>query len=101
MRGRDQAVDALCADKSEQQQEIQALHRVRQQLLKSRTALANQVRGLFAEHGLVVARGISHARRLLVDNLADPERNGLSDFFVEILIEMAVRSQNQAAVPAA
>ena len=44
--------------KSEQQQEIQTLHRVRQQLLKSRTALVNQVRGLFAEHGLVVARGI-------------------------------------------
>jgi transposase len=77
--------------KSEEQQEIQALHRVRQQLLKSRTALVNQVRGLFAEHGLVVARGISHARRLLVDNLTDPERNGLSDFFVETLIEMAER----------
>jgi hypothetical protein len=46
---------------------------------------------LFAEHGLVVARGISHVRRLLVDNLADPERNGLSDFFVETLIEMAER----------
>jgi transposase len=28
---------------------------------------------------------------LLVDNLADPERNGLSDFFVETLIEMAER----------
>ena len=36
--------------KSEAQHEVQALHRVREQLLKSRTALVNQVRGLLATH---------------------------------------------------
>jgi len=39
--------------KSEAQQEVQALHRLREQLLKSRTALVNQVRGLLAERGIV------------------------------------------------
>src|ERR1700687_5937417 len=47
--------------KSEAQHEVQALHRVREQLLKSRTALVNQVRGLLAEHGIVAPQGIARA----------------------------------------
>jgi transposase len=39
--------------KREGQHNIQALRRIRKQLLKSRTALVNQVRGLLAEHGIV------------------------------------------------
>jgi transposase len=49
--------------KSAAQHEVQALHRVREQLLKSRTALVNQARGLLAEHGIVAPQGI--ARRCL------------------------------------
>jgi transposase len=77
--------------KSEAQQDIQALHRVREQLLKSRTALVNQVRGLLGEHGIVAPRGISSLRRLLVKILADPERSGLSEFFGGTLVEIAER----------
>ncbi len=33
------------------------MHRVRQQLVKTRTALVNQVRGLLAEYGIVIAQG--------------------------------------------
>ena len=51
--------------KSAAQQDVQALHRVREQLLKSRTALVNQVRGLLGEHGIIATRGIAHLRRLL------------------------------------
>ena len=47
--------------KSEAQHEVQALHRVREQLLKCRTALVNQVRGLLAEHGVVAPHGIARA----------------------------------------
>ena len=50
--------------KSAAQQDVQALHRVREQLLKSRTALVNQVRGLLGEHGIVAPRGIACLRRL-------------------------------------
>src|ERR1700676_4660289 len=77
--------------KSEAQHEVQALHRVREQLLKSRTALVNQVRGLLAEHGIVAPQGIARARRLLLEILADPERHGLSGLFRETLQEMAER----------
>src|SRR5260370_9538170 len=52
--------------KSAAQQDLQALHRVREQLLKSRTPLVNQVRGLLAEHGIVATRGIARERRILV-----------------------------------
>src|ERR1700719_3910489 len=77
--------------KSEAQHEVQALHRVREQLLKSRTALVNQVRGLLAEHGIVAPQGIARARRLLLEILADPERHGLSGLFRETLQEIAER----------
>jgi transposase len=43
--------------KSAEQQALLALHRVRQGLVDSRTALVNQLRGLLAEFGVVVAAG--------------------------------------------
>jgi transposase len=77
--------------KSEAQHEVLALHRVREQLLKSRTALVNQVRGLLTEHGIVAPQGIARARRLLLEILADPQSHGLSGLFRETLQEMAER----------
>ena len=43
--------------KSAEQQALLALHRVRQGLIDSRTALVNQLRGLLGEFGVVVAAG--------------------------------------------
>ena len=43
--------------KSVQQQDLCAYHRVRELLVKQRTQLVNQARGLLAERGLVAARG--------------------------------------------
>jgi transposase len=73
--------------KSAAQQDLQALHRVREQLLKSRTALVNQVRGLLGEHGIIAPRGIAHLRRLLNEVLADPEGSGLSGLLSEALVD--------------
>ncbi len=42
--------------KSVEQQDIQAVHRVRSELLGQRTAKANQIRGLVAEYGLVAPK---------------------------------------------
>ena len=36
------------------QQDIQAVHRIRERLVKARTALTNQIRGLLAEYGVVI-----------------------------------------------
>jgi transposase len=77
--------------KSAAQQDLQALHRVREQLLKSRTALVNQVRGLLGEHGIVAPRGIAHLRRLLGELLAEPAGRGLSGLLGETLAEIAER----------
>jgi transposase len=41
-----------------EQQDLQGLHRIRQSVVKQRTALSNQIRGLLGEYGIVVAKGI-------------------------------------------
>jgi len=46
---------------------IQALHRIRQRLVRSRTKLVNQIRGILAEHGIVIARDIWRLRRALAE----------------------------------
>ena len=51
------------AVKSEEQQGILALHRMRQQLVKFRTAQINGLRGLLTEYGEVMPRGRAGMRR--------------------------------------
>ena len=46
--------------KSVEQQAVLAVHRARQGFVKARTAQANQIRGLLAEFGLVIPRGLWH-----------------------------------------
>jgi transposase len=49
--------------KSIEQQDIQSLHRVRSRLVSSRTGLANQIRGLLSEYGIVLPQRVSQLRR--------------------------------------
>jgi transposase len=46
--------------KNVEQQAVLALHRVRQGLVKARTAQGNQIRGLLAEFGIIIPQGISN-----------------------------------------
>jgi transposase len=75
------------AVKSVAQQDLQALHRVRQLRIKHRTALINQVRGLLAEYGLVVPKGPATLRKRIPELLEDAD-NGLSFGFRELLAEL-------------
>ena len=59
------------AIKSIEQQDRQALHRVRQRLIGQRTALINQIRGLLSEYGIVIARQPAALRRRLPEVLED------------------------------
>ena len=43
--------------KSEHQQEISCLHRIRERLIKTKTAVSNQIRGLLSEFGVVFPCG--------------------------------------------
>ncbi|MDF1528196.1 MAG: IS110 family transposase [Sedimenticola sp.] len=70
--------------KTIEQQDIQALHRMRAQRIKERTALCNQLRALVAEYGLVMNRGVASVRRTLPELLEDAE-NGLSELFRALL----------------
>jgi transposase len=62
--------------KTAEQQGLLSVHRARQGFVKARTAQANQIRGLLAEFGLVIPKGISHIAEHLPDILEDGE-NGL------------------------
>jgi len=66
------------------QQDVQAAHRIRSELMDQRKAKVNQIRGLTAEYGLVAPREILHLRRAIPLWLEDQE-NGLSPRFRRLL----------------
>jgi len=45
--------------KSIEQQDILSIHRIRERLVKNRTALANEIRGLLLEFGFTIPQGIN------------------------------------------
>jgi hypothetical protein len=63
--------------KSVEQQDIQLLHRVRSRLVSCRTQLANQVRGLLMEYGIILPRQIGQLRRGLPE-IREDESNALT-----------------------
>ncbi len=66
------------------QQDMLAVHRIRSELVRQRTAKANQIRGLLAEYGVIVPVGINALRRALPEIQEDVE-NGLSGLFRRLL----------------
>jgi transposase len=70
--------------KSEEQQTVLSLHRARSGFVKARTALANQIRGLLAEYGIVLAVGMRQVRVGIPALLEDGERN-LPPLFRQLL----------------
>jgi len=59
--------------KQPEQQDLQALHRVRERLIKARTALVNEIRGLLNEYGMVLPQGITKFRTLIVSKLQNEQ----------------------------
>jgi transposase len=70
--------------KTVSQQDIQAVHRIRQELMSHRTAKANQIRGLVTEYGLVAPLGLAALRSAIPCWLEDAE-NGLTVLFRSLL----------------
>ncbi len=70
--------------KTVDQQSILAVHRVRQGMVKARTAQGNQIRGLLAEFGLVVPLGISHLF-LKVPTILDLAQDTIPGVFRELI----------------
>ena len=76
------------AHKTVNQQDIQAAHRIREELVCQRTAKANQIRGLVSEYGIVAPVGIQKLRMHLPIWLEDAD-NGLSFEFRTLLSGLA------------
>jgi transposase len=70
--------------KTVEQQEIQAVHRIRSELVGQRTSKGNQIRGLVAEYGLVAPQQMTQLRTAIPDWLEDAE-NGLRLRFRRLL----------------
>jgi transposase len=77
--------------KSVAQQDLQALHRVRERLMKARTALINETRGLLSEYGIIVPQGAATFRQHVLEKLAteDAKLTPLSlELFRQLLEEL-------------
>ena len=72
------------AVKSIEQQDIQATHRIRAELMTQRTAKANQIRGLVAEYGLVAPLSL-RALRAAIPCWLEDAKNGLTGHFRKLL----------------
>ena len=70
--------------KTPESQALLALHRGRQGFVKARTAQVNQIRGLLAEFGIVIAKGIGHVTKRLPEILEDSE-NGLPGLMRQLI----------------
>lgn len=73
--------------KSVVQQDTQAALRIREERVKQRTALVNQIRGLLAEYGLVITLGLAAVRGAIPALLEDAQ-NGLSGEFRRLLADL-------------
>ena len=73
--------------KNLEQQAVLSLHRARQGFVKARTAQANQIRGLLAEYGVVMPKGISKVSAQVPQILEDAS-NELPDVFRQLIARL-------------
>lgn len=66
--------------KTVEQQDLQAQHRIRSEVVCARTAKANQIRGLVSEYGLVAPQQMAELRRAIPFWLEDASNGLTSDF---------------------
>jgi transposase len=81
------------------QQDIQALHRVRERLIGERTALVHAVHGLLHESGIVMPKGVAKFRQAVVGKL-EAEKDKLTSLSQEMfwkLVEEFAALEEQLA----
>ena len=73
--------------KQVEQQDIQSLHRIRSRIVKNRTALINEIRGLNLEYGITIPQGALKVKKelqLIIDN----NSNELTSISRELMREL-------------
>ena len=83
--------------KTVDQQSVLALHTARSGFVKQRTALSNQIRGLLAEFGLVIPKGLSKLAQELPVLLAD-QNNEITSVMLAHLDDLVARLERQIQV---
>ncbi len=85
--------------KTQAQQAMLSLHRARAGLVKSRTALANQIRGLLSEFGIVLPQGIRLLGQRAIEALSNREHEHCEQFraLIQLLVEHLRELGNKAA----
>ena len=78
--------------KTDDQLDLQSLHRVRERWVGRRTAVINQIRGLLLERGITVLKGRRHIEQSLPGILEDPD-NKLSGALRVLLTELRLEMQ--------
>jgi transposase len=80
------------------QQDLQMVHRVRQRLVKERTALLLQIRGLLNEYGIVFPQGSPRVAAVLRELLADTQSfSGLAlAIWHDLLVQLQTKEQQVA-----
>lgn len=74
--------------KTEYQQEINSLHRIRERLIRNRTGVMNQTRGLLSEFGVIASAGKAELFKRLSTFMIDPKyshqlRDMIGDLYSE------------------
>lgn len=73
--------------KSVEQQDVQALHRIRERYLTQRTSLINQTRGLLSEYGIICPQGLAAFTKLLC-RLTEDHYGSLSPIIKRQLVDI-------------
>ena len=73
--------------KTVQQQEIMAMHRLRERWVKSRTQVTNQARGLLSDFGIIFPKGFKGFREAM---LTVQENESLSVSFRQVMLDLYV-----------
>lgn len=86
--------------KQVEQQDIQSVHRIRTRVVKNRTALINEIRGLCLEYGVVLRPGAASVKSSLCaaiansDNELTPSSRESMQALYEELVDIEVRVKN-------
>jgi transposase len=88
--------------KEVEQQDIQSIHRVRTRIVKNRTALINEIRGLCLEYGVVIAPGAAKVKLSLCAVIAESNneftpssRECMQDLYEELIdVDLRLKKLN-------
>jgi transposase len=69
------------------QQDLQSLHRARERVVKARTALGNEIRGLGMEYGIVLPQGVAKFRHTFRATF-EAERAKLTPVSLELFMQL-------------